>query len=319
MAIYFSSQASTLQAVASSKRFISRKRTLQALKPSVSQRIPNRVLPLSTWVIGKYVRRNDPSRFVQEAIAHRKNDRQHSVVLWIQGKQLSKHGAESNSSWWNELHSQRDKWQNIVMNIAAAMFALSLWAMPSAHATDALRTCACLLKECRGELARCIADPACAANVACLQTCNNRPDETECQIGCGNLFENNVVDQFNECAVSRKKCVPQKPDDRKFPIPPSSALISTFNTLDFNGKWFISTGLNPTFDTFDCQLHEFSSSPGKLTGKLTWRIRTPDGGFFTRSAVQNFIQDSKQPGILYNHGNEFLHYQDDWYIITSIY
>lgn len=34
----------------------------------------------------------------------------------------------------------------------------------------------------RIELAKCISNPACAANVACLQTCNNRPDETECQV-----------------------------------------------------------------------------------------------------------------------------------------
>lgn len=34
----------------------------------------------------------------------------------------------------------------------------------------------------RVELAKCIGNPACAANVACLQTCNDRPDETECQV-----------------------------------------------------------------------------------------------------------------------------------------
>jgi hypothetical protein len=54
-----------------------------------------------------------------------------------------------------------------------------------------------------------------------------------------------------------------------------------------------------------------------LTGKLNWRITTPDGGFFTRSTVQNFVQDSQQPGVLYNHGNEFLHYQDDWSLLHS--
>ncbi|KAL9270984.1 Violaxanthin de-epoxidase, chloroplastic-like protein [Drosera capensis] len=58
------------------------------------------------------------------------------------------------------------------------------------------------------ELAKCIANPQCAANVACLQTFNDRPDETECQIKCGDLFENSVVDEFNDCVVSRKKCVP---------------------------------------------------------------------------------------------------------------
>lgn len=35
----------------------------------------------------------------------------------------------------------------------------------------------------------------------------------------------------------------------------------------------------------------------------------------SRSALQEFIQDENVPGILYNHDNEFLHYQDDWYII----
>jgi hypothetical protein len=34
----------------------------------------------------------------------------------------------------------------------------------------------------RVELAKCIGNPLCAANIACLQTCNNRPDETECQV-----------------------------------------------------------------------------------------------------------------------------------------
>ena len=39
----------------------------------------------------------------------------------------------------------------------------------------------------RIELAKCIANPSCAANVACLNTCNNRPDETECQVIPKNL------------------------------------------------------------------------------------------------------------------------------------
>ncbi|MCO5556658.1 hypothetical protein L7F22_010209 [Adiantum nelumboides] len=139
----------------------------------------------------------------------------------------------------------------------------------------------------------------------------------EARIGCGDVFENSVVDQFNDCAVSRKKCVPQKPDLGDFPVPQPSALVPSFNTTEFTGKWYISSGLNPTFDTFDCQLHEFSASPNKLTGKLSWRIKTPDGGFFTRSALQTFVQDQQHPGILYNHDNDFLHYQDDWYILSA--
>ncbi|CAA7053322.1 unnamed protein product [Microthlaspi erraticum] len=189
--------------------------------------------------------------------------------------------------------------------------------VPSADAVDALKTCACLLKECRIELAKCIANPSCAANVACLQTCNNRPDETECQIKCGDLFANSVVDEFNECAVSRKKCVPRKSDLGEFPVPDPSALVKNFNINDFNGKWYITSGLNPTFDIFDCQLHEFHVEGNKLVGNISWRIKTPDTGFFTRSAVQTFKQDPNQPAVLYNHDNEYLHYQDDWYILSS--
>ncbi|KAL1552136.1 Violaxanthin de-epoxidase, chloroplastic [Salvia divinorum] len=200
---------------------------------------------------------------------------------------------------------------------AAVVVALALMMSPSALATDALKTCSCLLKECRIELAKCIANPSCAANVACLNTCNNRPDETECQIKCGDLFANSVVDEFNDCAVSRKKCVPQKSDLGDFPAPDPALLVQNFNMSDFNGKWFISSGLNPTFDTFDCQLHEFHTEGNKLVANLTWRIKTPDTGFFTRTAVQNFVQDPKYPGILYNHDNEYLHYQDDWYILSA--
>jgi violaxanthin de-epoxidase len=45
------------------------------------------------------------------------------------------------------------------------------------------------------------------------------------------------------------------------------------------------------------------------------RIQEPDGEYFTRDAIQEFVQDPKQPGHLANHDNEYLHYQDDWYII----
>ncbi|XP_020245953.1 violaxanthin de-epoxidase, chloroplastic isoform X2 [Asparagus officinalis] len=209
------------------------------------------------------------------------------------------------------------RWRQAHVIAMVGVLSYALLSIPSAGAVDALKTCTCLLKECRVELAKCIANPSCAANVACLQTCNDRPDETECQIKCGDLFENKVVDEFNECAVSRKKCVPKKSDVGEFPVPDPLNLVKSFNMSDFSGKWYITSGLNPTFDTFDCQLHEFHVESNKLVGNLTWRIRTPDGGFFTRSAVQNFVQDPNQPGILYNHDNEYLHYQDDWYIISS--
>jgi violaxanthin de-epoxidase len=34
-----------------------------------------------------------------------------------------------------------------------------------------------------------------------------------------------------------------------------------------------------------------------------------------RDTIQRFVQDPEHPGILYNHDNEYLNYQDDWYIL----
>lgn len=243
-------------------------------------------------------------------------------------RQINRWNGQKTFAWALEAVKSTTKWLIDIGNKGSYMYRqetavtimILLWILlfnSPVYAADALRTCACLLKECREEFVQCIENPACAANIACLQTCNGRPDETECQIKCGDLLENSVVDRFNECAVSRKKCVPTKSDEGIFPVPEPSALVKSFNIADFSGKWYISSGLNPSFDTFDCQVHEFYPTSKNLTAKLSWRISTPDGGFITRSAVQRFVQDSSQPGVLYNHDNEYLHYEDDWYILSS--
>jgi len=184
-----------------------------------------------------------------------------------------------------------------------------------AFATDSAKVGLCLLNKCKLQLAQCIANPKCLANVICINTCSNRPDESECQVSCGNLFENEVVGEFNKCAVSSMKCVTQKPDDGSFPKLRPDQFRHDFDTTKFTGRWYISAGLNPLFDTFDCQTHFFNSpEPGRLFGKLYWRITQPDGEFFTRDTVQKFVQQ-RDKGLLFNHDNEYLHYKDDWYIL----
>ena len=188
--------------------------------------------------------------------------------------------------------------------------------VPSAHAADGKAIGLCLLKKCRLPLAKCITNPNCLANVICINTCNGKEDESGCQIECGNTFENEVVGEFNKCAVSDMTCVPQKPDDGSYPVPPKENLVQKFDTKLWNGRWYISAGQNKLFDTFPCQVHFFTETkPGTFVGKLNWRIQEPDGEFFTRDAVQEFHQDPANPAHLINHDNDYLHYQDDWYIV----
>lgn len=85
----------------------------------------------------------------------------------------------------------------------------SLMPLP-ALAADSFKIGSCLLKNCQLELGRCLLDGKCLANIICLNTCNGKENEVGCQIGCGNLFENEVVGEFNGCALTKKQCVPQK-------------------------------------------------------------------------------------------------------------
>lgn len=191
-----------------------------------------------------------------------------------------------------------------------------LTTVPSAQAADGAAIGLCLFKKCQLPLAKCILNPNCLANVICINTCNGKEDEVGCQIECGNIFENDVVGEFNKCAVSDMTCVPQKADDGSYPVPPKENLVQSFDTKLWNGRWYITAGQNKLFDIFPCQVHFFEeTAPGKFVGKLNWRIEEPDGEFFTRDAVQEFVQDKSNPAHLINHDNDYLHYQDDWYIV----
>lgn len=202
---------------------------------------------------------------------------------------------------------------------ATLTLAASLLVSPMAvSAADGAAIGKCLLKSCQVELAKCVTNPGCAANLLCIQSCNGRADESACQIKCGDVFDNPVIGEFNKCAVSQKKCVPQRPNDDSYPLPAPGSMVEKFNTNLFTGKLYISAGLNQIFDTFPCQVHFFESpSPGLVYGKLNWRVVEPDGEFLERNAVQRFVQDPNEPGHLLNHDNEYLHYQDDWYILDS--
>ncbi|CAB9514621.1 Violaxanthin de-epoxidase, chloroplastic [Seminavis robusta] len=207
----------------------------------------------------------------------------------------------------------------------AAALSIATWSAPVAvptavAATDPGAIVGCLLSKCQVQFAKCITNPGCLANVICINSCNDKDDETGCQIKCGDIFDNAVIGEFNKCAVSDMSCVPQKPDEGLYPEPTHAQMVPDFKTKFFDGKLYITAGLNPLFDIFPCQVHFFTeSSPGTFFGKLNWDIVEPDGELFTRDALQQFVQDPKEPAHLINHDNEYLHYKDDWYIIDYEY
>eukprot|EP00892_Ulva_mutabilis_P007563 jgi/Ulvmu1/5179/UM021_0196.1 len=204
----------------------------------------------------------------------------------------------------------------IVATSAAIVLQLSPLAAAESQASDVAAVGTCLLTSCQTQLAKCIGDFNCLQDLICLQGCQGKPDEQACEIRCGDLYEDEAVTVFNACAVSDQKCVPQAVTDN-YPLPNDEILDDSFDTSQFQGRWYITAGYNKLFDCFDCQEHYFTSpEPGKLFGNIQWRIPRPDGDFLERSTVQRFLQDPVHPSKLYNHDNDYLHYEDDWYVVS---
>ena len=53
------------------------------------------------------------------------------------------------------------------------------------------------------------------------------------QIRCGDLYADKAIEAFNSCAVSDKKCVPQKVDRDVYPVPKDSILDNKFDLNNF--------------------------------------------------------------------------------------
>ena len=67
---------------------------------------------------------------------------------------------------------------------AAMAVAATLMMSPApALSADGAAIGKCLLKSCQLELAKCVTNPKCAANLLCIQTCNGRADEVRGRMG----------------------------------------------------------------------------------------------------------------------------------------
>lgn len=221
--------------------------------------------------------------------------------------------ADASNDWTRRLAS------GVAAVAAAAAVSLSPAGALAKDLIDprAVESGKCLLSRCQLELAACVADEKCAESLVCLNTCFGRPDEADCQIKCGDLYASKAVQTFNTCAITTNDCVKQKKDTGEYPVPSLDAMAEGFDAKSFGdySRWYIVAGLNKDFDVFDCQEHFFDAPDADhMAVKINWRINRPNGQFYERSDVQTFYADDASKSILHNNGNEYLHYQDDWYV-----
>ena len=129
-------------------------------------------------------------------------------------------------------------------------------------APASLSTAQCAINRCGNKLVRCFGDMNCVANLACIVS---QGSSTLGQVRCGDMFESSAINNVNKCIVERERCIKPRIDMSVFPDVPT---VVKFDPSKFTGVWYVSAGLNPAFDTSDCQIHEFSS-PGPGTSWTT--------------------------------------------------
>jgi violaxanthin de-epoxidase len=115
------------------------------------------------------------------------------------------------------------------------------------------------------------------------------------------LYQSPLLDAFTECSLTDHACYPPLVSDPRYPplLHPEqlwqSNLSSEPQTLQnlFNGRWYLSAGLNPAFDTFDCQAHDFSRPNANVKNgnggvpiadaTFSYRVQLSENKWFTRT------------------------------------
>ncbi len=216
---------------------------------------------------------------------------------------------------------------------AAGMLAYCLILTPfapqrPAFASSPAEAMACVARECRPQLAACASNPKCASGLACAGA---KASDPVGQVRCMDLYENEQMRSFAECVMTHKGCItPIAADPNELhaykmtktalnrsppkDVPPIGQLLT--------GTWKVALGLNPAFDTFDCQVHEFfpSTHEGKGVGAFFhYHVRRPDGTWFERIGEKVLTQaDPKVPYLLkLRLQPPYLGYEDEWLFLGA--
>lgn len=168
--------------------------------------------------------------------------------------------------------------------LAACLMAASpVWRL--AASAGPAEIMACVARDCRAELGSCVANPTCARGLACLGANYNNPVG---QVRCMDLYENVQMRTFADCAMTKNKCLEPLAADateaRSYSraraaigrSPPRG--VPSIDRL-LRGSWKVALGLNPAFDTFDCQVHvnrepiDWQQTRNPFAGHQAWLNR----------------------------------------------
>lgn len=176
----------------------------------------------------------------------------------------------------------------------------------------------CLFSQCGRELGGALLDPRGLHELVCLTHCG--PSDIACQMKCGDMYKDDVLNTFHTCAISRHACVPQRVEPPStVALPDPSSLVPSLRLQDLRGRWYVTHGISSIFDCFPCQQNTVAApEPELVTFDVSYEV--PHGAplrSFERKLRQRFKQDMALPGLLHSSETDYLRQEDDWYIVAA--
>ncbi|KAI8915562.1 hypothetical protein EDD86DRAFT_287 [Gorgonomyces haynaldii] len=165
----------------------------------------------------------------------------------------------------------------------------------------------CIATQCLGQVLACQGDSSCKSTLSCIQACKTEA----CTIQCNLLPPPNeklsklVNCFFEKGCISAPKNPPQCPRPKEYIRNPGLDLIT--------GDWFVSRGLSPVYDQFQCQKMNIHAVNSTFSQYDYYLAAAPGQERFIPCQVQT------KPGIDYLVTSytigDFLQGTDEWYLL----
>ena len=159
---------------------------------------------------------------------------------------------------------------------------------------------------------------ACLKGITCLGNCRG---EQLCATQCFARFGSERLNGWLSCTLEEKECVTTgvKQDTAAFYSEPPKA-VRAFKPSDLEGRWYKVLGYNPKYDTYPCQINEFSArADGGLDNRILFRVPKPSGGGSWQNDFVESMSNSAGPqgkASMTVTGKMFgLTFNEQWYIL----
>jgi len=152
-------------------------------------------------------------------------------------------------------------------------------------------------------------------------TCGPSP---ACTLRCSDVHVQYTNEAFNTMltCMAKEKCMAQMHGDWPSTkdcdnTKPLAAAVPNLDLSLLEGRWYINAGLNPIFDTYPCQVAcARRVAEDRVNFTMWFDIPLDNGTNLLTNANQSFFAPDPSTPAHIRMTQDFMHGQDDWYIVA---